>query len=142
MSINPACFHPRTSLREFLQVSSAAGFGCVEISIQQAMALADDLGGLAVLARVGSDLGLQIGQFSGLLPAGPVLPAPLLVGQRAWHAAQSSLAARLEAGAALGCHKAAVTCNPRTNLNLKEARRIAALRLTTLATEASRYGVT
>jgi sugar phosphate isomerase/epimerase len=142
LCINPACLRWGTPLQEFLEVSAAAGFGWVEVSIQQAVALANDLGGMGALARMVGDLGLRFGQFSGLLPAGPVLPAPLLVNEHAWREAQSTLASRLEAAATLGCLRAAVTCNPRTSLPPAEARRIAVDRLRVLAAEASWYGIT
>lgn len=49
--VNPACYRWGTPLAEFVQASRAAGFTRVEVSIQQAAALAEDLGGLPALRQ-------------------------------------------------------------------------------------------
>ncbi|GHB57717.1 hypothetical protein GCM10010377_55960 [Streptomyces viridiviolaceus] len=72
------CLNPATlsglPLREFLAVAAGAGFPTVEVSIQQAQAH-----GTGPLRDLLQELGLTVAAASGILPAGPVLPAPLLV---------------------------------------------------------------
>ncbi|MGH3898584.1 MAG: sugar phosphate isomerase/epimerase family protein [Pseudonocardiaceae bacterium] len=139
--VNPACFRWGTSVSEFLTAASAAGFERVEVSIQQIVALAQLIGGLdAVAARV-AEMNLRVEAFSGLLPSGPVLPAPLLVDEPSWKAAVDSLDQRLDAAAALGCRRAAIVCNPRTDLSAADAALTAVDRLGLLADRAQPYGV-
>ena len=139
--VNPACFRWGTSLLEFATAASAAGFERVEVSIQQALALAEEIGGLQVLAARLNAMNLKVEQFSGLLPAGPVLPAPLLVDEAEWHSAWISMDERLHAAAVLGCGRAAVVCNPRTDLPAADARSVAVARLGMLADRAAKYSV-
>ncbi|WP_433620955.1 sugar phosphate isomerase/epimerase family protein [Nocardia sp. CA-120079] len=139
--INPACFRWGTSVSEFLTVTRNAGFERVEVSIQQILALAEGLGGLGAVAARIVDLGVRVEAFSGLLPAGPVLPAPLLVDQAAWSAAEATLDERLTAAATLGCARAAIVCNPRTDLPPADAVLTAVERLGLLADRAEPYGV-
>ncbi|WP_322760383.1 sugar phosphate isomerase/epimerase family protein [Frankia sp. Cr2] len=139
--VNPACYRWGTSLREFVEVSRAAGFEHVEVSIQQAESLAEELGGTAALTRWRQRAGVEVAQFSGLLPAGPVLPAPLLVDEPQFRAAVASVHERLEVAQALGCQRAAVVVNPRTHLPPATAAEIAARRLDVLAAAAGEHGV-
>jgi sugar phosphate isomerase/epimerase len=60
--VNPACYRWGTPLAEFVQVSRAAGFRAVEVSIQQATTLATDLGGLTALSTWIEDTDLPIEQ--------------------------------------------------------------------------------
>lgn len=140
--VNPACFRWGTSLLEFATAAAAAGFERIEVSIQQALALAEQLGGLGALATRFTEMNLQVEQFSGLLPAGPVLPAPLLVDEAAWQSAWATVDERLAAAAALGCRRAGIVCNPRTDSSATDARRVAVERLGMLADRAAPYGVT
>ncbi|MEV4237135.1 sugar phosphate isomerase/epimerase family protein [Nocardia sp. NPDC049737] len=139
--INPACFRWGTSVSEFLTATRNAGFERVEVSIQQILALAEALGGLDAVATRIADLGVRVEAFSGLIPAGPVLPAPLLVEQAAWSTAEASMDERLTAAAALGCTRAAIVCNPRTDLSPADAVLTAVERLGLLADRAETYGV-
>ena len=139
--INPACFRWGTSLLDFLAAVGDAGFDRVEVSIQQAVELGKQLGGMHVLASQLNDMNLQVEQFSGLLPAGPVLPAPLLLTETAWRGALRAIDKRLDAATALGCRRAAIVCNPRTDLSPDDARHVALERLGLLAERAIPYDV-
>ena len=138
--INPACFKWGTSLLEFVTAAAAAGFDRVEVSIQQVIALADQLGGIEMLASRFASMNVRIEQFSGLLPAGPVLPAPLLIDDDDWLSAWATVDERLSAAAMLDCHRAAIVCNPRT-VSPEDARSLAVERLRMLADRAGLYGV-
>jgi sugar phosphate isomerase/epimerase len=139
--VNPACYRWGTSLAEFVQVSHTAGFTAVEVSIQQACALAADLGGLTALTAWIERSGVTVEQFSGIIPAGPVLPAPLLVDAGTFTATLPGLAHRLDVAAALGCRRAAVVVNPSTSLPPDHARQLALERLDLLATRAACHGI-
>ncbi|MGW4325853.1 sugar phosphate isomerase/epimerase family protein [Nocardia sp. NPDC004573] len=139
--INPACFRWGTSVSDFLTAAGNAGFERVEVSIQQILALADLLGGLGPVAARIADLGVRVEAFSGLLPAGPVLPAPLLIDETAWSAVEDTMDERLTGAAALGCARAAIVCNPRTDLPPADAALMAVDRLGLLADRAEPYGV-
>jgi sugar phosphate isomerase/epimerase len=139
--INPACFRWGTSLKDFVFAAHKAGFRHVEVSIQQVLELGRRLGGMGVLAARLSSMGMRVEQFSGLLPAGPVLPAPLLIDEGPWKAALGTLTERLDAAAALGCTRAAITCNPRTSQAAEAARELALHRLSLLATRSSAYDI-
>jgi sugar phosphate isomerase/epimerase len=141
LCVNPACFRWGTTLLDFATAAAGAGFDRVEVSIQQALALAEDLGGAGALAMRLADLNLKVEQFSGLLPAGPVLPAPLLVDEAEWQSAWITMDERLDVAAALGCQRAAVVCNPRTDAPEANARRAAIERLRLLADRVAPYGV-
>ena len=144
--VNPACYRWGTSLTEFVHVSRAAGFTAVEVSIQQAAALAAalaaELGGLTALTAWRERAGATVEQFSGIVPAGPVLPAGLLIDQEAFTATLPGLTHRLDVAAALGCRRAAVVVNPSSDLPPDQAREVALARLDLLAERASRYGIT
>jgi sugar phosphate isomerase/epimerase len=114
----------------------------VEVSIQQAAALAADLGGLPALSQWLDQAGVRVEQFSGIIPAGPVLPAPLLVEADAFTASLPGLTHRLEVAAALDCHRAAIVVNPRSDLHPAQAHDLALSRLDLLATRAARHQIT
>ncbi|WP_109506660.1 sugar phosphate isomerase/epimerase family protein [Nocardioides speluncae] len=141
ISVNPACYRWGTTLAEFVAVSRAAGFTSVEVSIQQAAALADALGGLNALRQWRRQAGVEVVQFSGILPAGPVLPAPLLVDDADFATALSTLDRHLAVADALDCRRAAIVVNPRTSLPLPEATDCALNRLDQLADHADRHGI-
>ncbi|MGL5810662.1 MAG: sugar phosphate isomerase/epimerase family protein [Nocardioides sp.] len=141
ISVNPACFRWGTTLAEFVSVSRAAGFTSVEVSIQQAAALADTLGGLDALREWHRQAGVEVVQFSGILPAGPVLPAPLLVDDVDFAGALRTLDRRLAVADALDCRRAAIVVNPRTTMPILEARDRALTRLDLLAEHAERHGI-
>lgn len=138
--VNPACYRWGTSLTEFVHISRAAGFTAVEVSIQQATALAVELGGLTALTAWRERAGATVEQFSGIVPAGAVLPAGLLIDQEAFTATLPGLTHRLDVAAALDCRRAAVVVNPSSDLPPDQAREVALARLDLLAERASRYG--
>lgn len=141
ISVNPACYRWGTTLAEFVSVSRAAGFTSVEVSIQQAAAFADSLGGLDALREWRRQAGVEVVQFSGILPAGPVLPAPLLVDDTDFATALWTLDRRLAVADALDCRRAAIVVNPRTIMPLPEATDRALSRLDLLAEHADRHGI-
>lgn len=141
ISVNPACYRWGTTLAEFVSVSRAAGFTNVEVSIQQAAALADTLGGLDALREWRRQAGVEVLQFSGILPAGPVLPAPLLVDDADFAVALKTVDRRLAVADALDCRRAAIVVNPRTSLPLPETTERALTRLDLLAEHADRHGI-
>lgn len=134
------CLNPATlsglPLREFVALAAGAGFPTVEISIQQAQTH-----GTGPLRDLLQELGLTVAAASGILPAGPVLPAPLLVDPDIYRACLDGLNSRLEAMAALGCTVATTVLNPRSPLDSTEARTVARQRIAQLATAAAAHGV-
>lgn len=123
-------------LEEFLAVAAAGSFSAVEIPIQQVVAL-----GHSRVRDLLEAHGLTAVAASGILPAGPVLPAPVLVDEVAYSACQSGLAQRLEAFAAIGCPVATIVLNPRSHLSSRVAWATAAARLGDLARVAGDYGL-
>ncbi|MEU6603015.1 sugar phosphate isomerase/epimerase family protein [Streptomyces flaveolus] len=134
------CLNPATlsglPLREFLAVAAGAGFPTVEVSIQQAQAH-----GTGPLRDLLHELGLTVAAASGILPAGPVLPAPLLVDPDTYRACLNGLDGRLEAMAALGCTVATTVLNPRSPLDTIQARAVARERIAELADAAAGHGI-
>ncbi|MEU6889913.1 sugar phosphate isomerase/epimerase family protein [Streptomyces viridosporus] len=134
------CLNPATlsglPLDQFLAVAAGAGFPTVEVSIQQAQA--HGIGPLRDLLR---EFGLTVAAASGILPAGPVLPAPLLVDPGTYRACLHGLDGRLEAMAALGCTVATTVLNPRSPLDTLQARAVARERIAQLADAAAGRGV-
>ncbi|MBN1172024.1 MAG: sugar phosphate isomerase/epimerase [Micromonosporaceae bacterium] len=121
---------------EFLAIAASAGFGHVEMSIQQVQATGAD--------RVRTMLdffGLRVAAASGILPAGPVLPAPLLVDEPTYRTCLHGLDQRLATFAAIGCPIATIVLNPRTRLPRAVAEAIAIRRLTELAAAGADHGV-
>ena len=141
ISVNPACFRWGTSLPEFVRACRLAGFAAVEVSIQQAVSLAKELGGIGALERWRESEQVVVTQFSGILPSGPVLPAPLLMAEPDFRAAVASVHQRLEAAGALGCRRAAVVVNPRSGHPRDVAADIALHRLGILSDAAAGYGI-
>ncbi|WP_069764754.1 sugar phosphate isomerase/epimerase [Streptomyces sp. LUP47B] len=134
------CLNPATlsglPLPQFLALAAGAGFPTVEVSIQQAQAC-----GPGPLRELLAELGVSVAAASGILPAGPVLPAPLLVDPDAYDACLIGLDERLKVMAALGCTVATTVLNPRSRLETAKARGLARQRITYLATAAAAYGV-
>lgn len=134
------CLNPATvsglPLPEFLALAAGAGFPTVEVSIQQAQAH-----GTGPLRDLLGELGVSVAAASGILPAGPVLPAPLLVDQDTYDTCLTGLDDRLKAMAALGCTVATTVLNPRSALATGQARALARQRITYLAAAAATYGV-
>ncbi|MFF7764282.1 sugar phosphate isomerase/epimerase family protein [Streptomyces griseorubiginosus] len=134
------CLNPATlagiPLEPFLALAAGAGFPTVEISIQQAQAH-----GTSRLRDLLQELGVSVAAASGILPAGPVLPAPLLVDPDTYRACLDGLDQRLETMAALGCTVATTVLNPRSPLQTCEARAVAGERIAQLATAAAGHGV-
>ncbi|MFD7409227.1 sugar phosphate isomerase/epimerase family protein [Streptomyces sp. NPDC059866] len=134
------CLNPATlagiPLPQFLALAAGAGFPTVEVSIQQAQSH-----GTASLRELLKELGVSVAAASGILPAGPVLPAPLLVDPDTYRACLDGLDSRLEAMAALGCTVATTVLNPRSPLETAEARAVARKRIAELATAAAAHGV-
>lgn len=135
-----ACLNPATlsdvALPQFLALAAAAGFPAVELSIQQAQAH-----GLDQVCDLLAEHRLNVAAASGILPAGPVLPAPLLTRPDAYQACLTGLGERLAAFAALGCPIATTVLNPRSDLPRAEALRVAAGRIGVLADAAAEHGV-
>ncbi|TQE33082.1 sugar phosphate isomerase/epimerase family protein [Streptomyces ipomoeae] len=134
------CLNPATlsgiGLEQFLALAAGAGFPTVEVSIQQAQAH-----GTGPLRDLLQELGITVAAASGILPAGPVLPAPLLVDPDTYRVCLDGLDSRLEAMAALGCPVATTVLNPRSPLKTREARAVARERIAHLADRASAHGV-
>ncbi|MER7568934.1 sugar phosphate isomerase/epimerase family protein [Streptomyces sp. NPDC097941] len=134
------CLNPATlsglPLEQFLALAAGAGFPTVEVSIQQAQAH-----GIGPSRDLLQELGLTVVAASGILPAGPVLPAPLLVDPDTYRTCLDGLDSRLEAMAALGCTVATTVLNPRSPLDTCEARAVAHKRIAELATDAAVHGV-
>ncbi|QDN93343.1 sugar phosphate isomerase/epimerase family protein [Streptomyces sp. RLB3-6] len=134
------CLNPATltglPLPEFLALAAGAGFPTVEVSVQQAQAH-----GTARLRDLLQELGVRVAAASGILPAGPVLPAPLLVDPDTYRTCLDGLDDRLEAMAALGCTVATTVLNPRSPLDTTRARALARERIAQLATAAAAHGV-
>ncbi|WP_327722330.1 sugar phosphate isomerase/epimerase [Streptomyces sp. NBC_00490] len=134
------CLNPATlsgiPLPQFLALAAGAGFPTVEVSIQQAQAH-----GIAPLRELLQEMGVSVAAASGILPAGPVLPAPLLVDPDTYRTCLDGLDSRLEAMAALGCTVATTVLNPRSALDTREARAVARKRIRELATAAGVHGV-
>ncbi|MEH0420521.1 sugar phosphate isomerase/epimerase family protein [Streptomyces sp. B21-083] len=134
------CLNPATltglPLPEFLALAAGAGFPTVEVSVQQAQAH-----GLARLRDLLQELGVRVAAASGILPAGPILPAPLLVDPDTYRACLDGLNGRLEAMATLGCTVATTVLNPRSPLTTTRARALARERIVQLATAAAAHGV-
>lgn len=134
------CLNPATltglPLPEFLALAAGAGFPTVEVSVQQAQAH-----GTARLRDLLQELGVRVAAASGILPAGPVLPAPLLVDPDTYRTCLDGLDDRLKAMAALGCTVATTVLNPRSPLDTIRARALARERITQLATAAAAHGV-
>lgn len=134
------CLNPATvsglPLPEFLALAAGAGFPTVEVSIQQAQAH-----GTGPLHELLMELGVSVAAASGILPAGPVLPAPLLVDEVTYEACLNGLDDRLKVMASLGCTVATTVLNPHSPLGTAEARAVARQRIAYLATAAAAYGV-
>lgn len=139
--VNPACYRWGTSLADFVTASATAGFTAIEVSIQQAAALGTELGGLGALTRWRRNAGVAVTQFSGLIPAGPVLPSPLLTSEDHFTASLRTLDHRLAVAEALECRRAAIVVNPRTELNRAAATDLALTRLDLLSARAAEHGV-
>ncbi|MBC2906752.1 sugar phosphate isomerase/epimerase family protein [Streptomyces cupreus] len=123
-------------LEQFLVLAAGAGFPTTEVSIQQAQAY-----GIGPLRDLLQEMGVSVAAASGILPAGPVLPAPLLVDRDAYRACLDGLRERLKAMAALGCTVATTVLNPRTFLPASQARALARERIAHLADAAAAHGV-
>ncbi|WP_435220585.1 sugar phosphate isomerase/epimerase family protein [Streptomyces sp. Tue6028] len=134
------CLNPATlcglPLEQFLALAAGAGFPTIEVSIQQAQAH-----GIGPLREVLQELGVTVAAASGILPAGPILPAPLLVDPDAYDTCLDGLDERLKAMAALDCTTATIVLNPRSPLPTHEARTVARQRIAHLADAAAAHGV-
>lgn len=134
------CLNPATlagvELPQFLALAAAAGFPAVEVSIQQAQAL-----GLNKVRDLLDRHELRVAAASGILPAGPVLPAPLLTDPQHYQDCREGLDQRLAAFAELGCPVATTVLNPRSRLPQAEALATARDRIGELADAAAAHGV-
>lgn len=134
------CLNPATvsgvDLPDFLALAAAAGFTAVELSIQQAQRL-----GAARVRDLLAEHGLHVTAASGILPAGPVLPAPLLVEPATYAEHVQTLPARLATFTELSCPVATIVLNPFSALQQDEARALARRRIAHLAEVAADYGV-
>ncbi|MBV2366209.1 sugar phosphate isomerase/epimerase family protein [Streptomonospora nanhaiensis] len=132
------CLNPATvtgaPLPQVIALAARSGLDFVEASIQQVLALGP--------ARVGDLLaehGVGIAAASGVLPAGPVLPAPLLTRDPQTF---DGLTDRLAAMAAVGCPVATVLLNPATDTPYPAAHDRAVARLQMLTRAAAEHGIT
>lgn len=135
------CLNPATltglGLVRFLRLAAGAGFTDVEVPIQQVLACGPDR------ARdILGALGLRAAAASGILPAGPVLPHPVLTSDAVFTAAREDLPARLAAFQAIGCPVATIALNPRAAGDPQTARATAAHRIGELAGACADHGVT
>ncbi|MGW4424531.1 sugar phosphate isomerase/epimerase family protein [Streptosporangium sp. NPDC004631] len=134
------CLNPATvtglDIEDFLYLAAATSFRTVELSIQQAIAY-----GPEKTAELLTELGLSVAAASGIVPAGPVLPAPLLITDDAYTAALADLPERLAAFRMIGCPVATVLLNPRTGGDPRAAITTAVKRLRSLAEAAADHGV-
>ncbi|MFF0249940.1 sugar phosphate isomerase/epimerase family protein [Streptosporangium sandarakinum] len=134
--MNPATLSGLT-LPRFAAVASAAGFPAVELSIQQVQAH-----GVIRVRNLLAAAGLQVAAASGMLPAGPVLPSPLLVDDETYARCLVGLRERLETMAAISCATATIVLNPRSGLPRSRAVEVAVHRLGELADAAAGHGIT
>ncbi|MER6828872.1 sugar phosphate isomerase/epimerase family protein [Streptosporangium sp. NPDC000563] len=123
-------------LTDFVAIAAAAGFPAIELSIQQVQAHRPHR-----VRNLLSAHKLTVAAASGILPAGPVLPHPLLVDDATYTACLAGLGERLEAFAEINCPVATIVFNPRTALEPQAAMDIAADRLAVLADAAAQHGV-
>ncbi|MFE2693707.1 sugar phosphate isomerase/epimerase family protein [Streptomyces mirabilis] len=134
------CLNPATlsgvPLPQFLALAADAGFPAVELSIQQAQTH-----GLDRVRGLLDEHGLSVAAASGILPAGPVLPAPLLVDADTYATCLDGLDQRLAAFADLSCPLATTVLNPRSPLPQEQALEVALNRIDDLAQAAARHGV-
>lgn len=134
------CLNPATvtglDMEDFLYLAAGASFRTVELSIQQVIAY-----GPAKTAALLTELGLSVAAASGIVPAGPVLPAPLLITTDAYVATLADLPERLAAFQTIGCRVATVLLNPRTGGDPHAAITTAVGRLRVLADAAADHGV-
>ncbi|MET7826971.1 sugar phosphate isomerase/epimerase family protein [Streptomyces sp. NPDC005386] len=134
------CLNPATlsgiPLDQFVALAAGAGFPTVEVSIQQAQAY-----GIPRLRDLLQELGVAVAAASGILPAGPVLPAPLLVDPDTYRACLAGLPQRLQAMADLGCTVATTVLNPFSSHSTSRARDLARERIRQLADTAAPYGI-
>ena len=135
-----ACLNPATlsgvALPEFLALAAAGGFAAVELSIQQVLAH-----GPQRVRELLNEHGLSVAAASGILPAGPVLPAPLLISDDAYVACLDGLEQRLEAFVAIGCPVATTVLNPRSDAPQTEALATARRRIGALCDAAAEHGL-
>lgn len=133
--LNPATL-TGTGLEAFVRLAAAAGFPAVELSIQQVVTQEPEK-----TRDILAEHGIAVAAASGILPAGPVLPAPLLVDDAAYAACLEGLAERLAAFATVGCPTATIVLNPRSSRDTNAALAVAAERLGHLARAADEHAV-
>lgn len=135
-----ACLNAATltglEVPEFLAIAASAGFEYVEVSIQQVQATGSDR-----VREMLEFFELSVAAASGILPAGPVLPAPLLVDEPTYRTCLRDLNQRLATFAAIGCPIATIVLNPRSTLPRVEAEATAIRRLTELTAAGAEHGV-
>jgi sugar phosphate isomerase/epimerase len=135
------CLNPATltglGLEEFLRLAAGAGFTEVEVPIQQVTAYGPE----RTRALLGA-LGLRAAAASGILPAGPVMPHPVLTSDAVYAGAREGLASRLAAFQVIGCPVATIVFNPRTPGDPQAARSTAAARVSDRAAACADHGIT
>lgn len=135
------CLNPATltglGLEEFLRLAAGAGFTEVEVPIQQVTAYGPE----RTKALLGA-LGLRAAAASGILPAGPVMPHPVLTSDAVYAGAREGLASRLAAFQVIGCPVATIVLNPRAPGDPQAARATAAARVSDLAAACADHGIT
>lgn len=134
------CLNPATlsdvPLPRFLALAAEAGFRAVEVSIQQVQSI-----GAEEARTLLEQHQLTVAAASGILPAGPVLPAPLLIDSAPYLSCLRGLDERLAAFEQIGCGTATIVLNPRSDLPTAAAVTTAAGRLHDLAAAAADHGV-
>lgn len=139
--LNPASLPWGVELDAFLAAAHVAGFTSVEVSIQQMQRLIEQLSAEGVRELLAS-YSIQVEQASGLLPAGPVLPAPLLVPRREFEQSLETLPQRLAAFDTASCKRASIVVDPYvTARDYPEARNVAVDRLDLLAAKCAEHGI-
>lgn len=135
------CLNPATltglGFEDFLRLAASADFTAVEVPVQQVLAY-----GPARTRALLDSLGLSAAAASGILPAGPVLPHPVLVGDDAFEAAREGLPQRLAALQAVSCSVATIVLNPRIPGDPEAARATAIARIGSLARLCADHGIT
>ncbi|GAA0464263.1 sugar phosphate isomerase/epimerase family protein [Streptomyces stramineus] len=135
-----ACLNPATlsgiPLPRFLTLAAETGFDAVELSIQQVIAH-----GPQQVRDMLDRHGLRAVAASGILPAGPVLPAPLLIPDEQYADLLQDLPQRLAAFQTLNCPTATIVLNPATTWPRPDALARARTRISQLADAAAPCGV-
>jgi len=117
-----------------------AGFHAIECSVQQ-LQKAIEQTSLSNVADALQQAGVVIAQCSGILPAGPVLPSPLLIPESRFQTALGEMDASLQVASDLHCPLMSVVLNPRVDQQPEAGARSSVLRLQELARRCENHGL-